>query len=116
MHLAELKAKSPADLLVHRRVAEHRERLVSLRKQDMMFTILKNAGRQRPGDPRRRHAGDPVGRVRLPAQPRRANYLPGPDDIYISPTQVRRFALRTGDTRGGSDSCPQGWRTLLRAC
>ena len=44
-----------------------------------------------------------------------ANYLPGPDDIYISPSQIRRFSLKTGDTGRGSDSQPEGWRTLLCA-
>ena len=43
------------------------------------------------------------------------NYLPGPDDIYVSPSQIRRFGLRTGDTVCGPDPPAQGRRALLRA-
>ena len=43
------------------------------------------------------------------------NYLPGPDDIYVSPSQIRRFDLRTGDTVCGQVRPPQGGRALLRA-
>jgi len=44
-----------------------------------------------------------------------SNYLPGPDDIYVSPSQIRRFGLRTGDTVEGQIRSPKERRTLLRA-
>jgi transcription termination factor Rho len=105
MHLAELKAKSPADLLS---VAESLqiENASSLRKQDMMFAILKNLAENDQaihGEGTLEILPDGFGYLRSAD----SNYLPGPDDIYVSPTQVRRFALRTGDTVEGQIRAPK---------
>ncbi|HTC08092.1 MAG TPA: transcription termination factor Rho [Acetobacteraceae bacterium] len=105
MHLAELKAKSPADLLSFAESLQI-ENASSLRKQDMLFAILKNLAEN---DQAIQGAGtleilpDGFGFLRSPE----ANYLPGPDDIYVSPTQVRRFGLRTGDTVEGQIRAPK---------
>ena len=105
MHLAELKAKTPADLLS---VAESLqiENASSLRKQDMMFAILKNLADNEQaiyGEGTLEIMPDGFGFLRSS----QANFLPGPDDIYISPNQVRRFALRTGDTVEGQIRAPK---------
>ena len=105
MHLAELKAKPPADLLS---LAEslHVENASSLRKQDMMVAILKTiADNDQPiyGEGTLEIMPDGFGYLRSS----QANFLPGPDDIYISPNQVRRFALRTGDTVEGQIRAPR---------
>ena len=105
MHLAELKAKSPADLLS---LAESLqvENASSLRKQDMFFAILKNPAESDQaihGDGTLEILPDGFGFLRSPE----ANYLPGPDDIYVSPTQVRRFGLRTGDSVEGQIRGPK---------
>jgi transcription termination factor Rho len=105
MHLAELKAKSPADLLAYAESLSI-ENASNLRKQDMMFAILKNlADNDQPifGDGVLEILPDGFGFLRSP----QANYLPGPDDIYISPSQVRRFGLRTGDTVEGQIRAPK---------
>src|SRR5665811_1995458 len=93
MHLAELKAKSPADLLSFAESLQI-ENASSLRKQDMMFTILKNLAENDQaihGEGTLEILPDGFGFLRSPE----ANYLPGPDDIYVSPTQVRRPKRRT---------------------
>jgi transcription termination factor Rho len=105
MHLAELKAKSPTDLL---NIAEELEveNASSLRKQDMMFAILKAFAENDQvirGDGTLEILPDGFGFLRNPE----ANYLPGPDDIYVSPAQVRRFSLRTGDTVDGEIRAPK---------
>ncbi|MGI4953238.1 MAG: transcription termination factor Rho, partial [Janthinobacterium lividum] len=105
MHLAELKAKPPADLLS---LAEslNVENASSLRKQDMMVAILKaTADNEQPiyGEGTLEIMPDGFGYLRSS----QANFLPGPDDIYISPNQVRRFALRTGDTVEGQIRAPK---------
>lgn len=105
MHLQDLKEKSPADLLS---LAEEVgvENASSMRKQDMMFAILKQLAED---DIEISGAGvieilsDGFGFLRSPE----SNYLPGPDDIYISPSQIRRFALRTGDTVEGQIRAPK---------
>ena len=105
MHLAELKAKSPADLLSFAE-SLHVENASSLRKQDMMVAILKNFADNDQaiyGEGTLEILPDGFGYLRS-AQ---ANFLPGPDDIYISPNQVRRFALRTGDTVEGQIRAPR---------
>ena len=105
MHLAELKAKSPSDLLAYAE-SLNIENASTLRKQDMMFAILKQLA---DNDVTIFGAGvlevlpDGFGFLRSPE----ANYLPGPDDIYVSPNQVRRFSLRTGDTVEGSIRAPK---------
>jgi len=105
MHLAELKAKTPTDLL---NLAEELEveNSSSLRKQDMMFAILKAFAENDQaihGDGTLEILPDGFGFLRNPE----ANYLPGPEDIYVSPAQVRRFSLRTGDTVDGEIRAPK---------
>ena len=105
MHLAELKAKSPADLLSFAESLQI-ENASSLRKQDMMFAILKNLADNDQiisGEGTLEILPDGFGFLRSPE----ANYLPGPDDIYVSPSQVRRFGLRTGDSVEGQIRAPK---------
>jgi len=105
MNLQELKAKSPADLLAYAEELQI-ENASTLRKQDMMFAILKQlADNDTPiyGDGVLEILPDGFGFLRSP----QANYLPGPDDIYVSPSQVRRFGLRTGDTVEGQIRAPK---------
>src|SRR5512133_1358615 len=105
MNLKELKAKPPAELLTY--AEELRiENASSLRKQEMMFAILKQlAENDMPifGDGVLEVLQDGFGFLRSPE----ANYLPGHDDIYVSPSQVRRFGLRTGDTVEGEIRSPK---------
>ena len=105
MHLAELKAKTPADLLTFAESLQI-ENASSLRKQDMMFAILKNLAENDQaihGEGTLEILPDGFGFLRSPE----ANYLPGPDDIYVCPRQVRRFGLRTGDTVEGQIRAPK---------
>jgi len=105
MDLKELKQKSPADLLAFAEQLEI-ENASSLRKQDMMFAILKRLAEQGTaiyGEGVLEVLQDGFGFLRSPE----ANYLPGPDDIYVSPSQVRRFGLRTGDTVEGEIRSPK---------
>ena len=105
MNLQDLKRKTPADLL---EFAEslHIENASTLRRQDMMFAILKQLAETDTaimGDGVLEVLPDGFGFLRSPE----ANYLPGPDDIYVSPSQVRRFGLRTGDTVEGQIRAPK---------
>ena len=103
--LQELKEKSPADLLAFAESLEI-ENANSMRKQDMMFAILKalaEEGVEIFGSGVLEVLQDGFGFLRSPE----ANYLPGPDDIYVSPTQIRRFGLRTGDTVDGPVRAPR---------
>ena len=105
MHLSELKAKSPAELLSFAEGLQI-ENASSLRKQDMMFAILKQLAENDQaiyGEGTLEILSDGFGFLRSP----QANYLPGPDDIYVSPAQVRRFGLRTGDTVEGQIRSPE---------
>jgi transcription termination factor Rho len=105
MNLQELKAKTPAELLAYAEELQI-ENASTLRKQDMMFAILKQlAENDTPiyGDGVLEILQDGFGFLRSPE----ANYLPGPDDIYVSPSQVRRFGLRTGDTVEGQIRSPK---------
>ncbi|MCH7865339.1 MAG: transcription termination factor Rho, partial [Proteobacteria bacterium] len=105
MNLQELKTKTPADLLAYAEELEI-ENASSLRKQDMMFAILKQLAENNIaifGIGVLEVLQDGFGFLRSPE----ANYLPGPDDIYVSPSQVRRFALRTGDTVEGEIRSPK---------
>ena len=105
MNLKDLKAKSPSDLLAFAEELEV-ENASSLRKQDMMFAILKHLAEDNIAI---FAVGvlevlqDGFGFLRSPE----ANYLPGPDDIYVSPSQIRRFSLRTGDTVEGQIRAPK---------
>ncbi len=105
MNLQELKTKTPQELLS---LAEELdiENASTLRKQDIMFAILKQLaenGQEISGGGVLEILPDGFGFLRSPE----ANYLPGPDDIYVSPSQVRRFALRTGDTVEGQIRSPK---------
>ncbi|MCH7958220.1 MAG: transcription termination factor Rho [Proteobacteria bacterium] len=105
MNLKELKTKAPGDLLSFAEELEI-ENASSLRKQDMMFAILKHLAENNTaifGDGVLEVLQDGFGFLRSPE----ANYLPGPDDIYVSPSQVRRFGLRTGDTVEGEIRAPK---------
>jgi transcription termination factor Rho len=105
MNLQELKAKSPADLLACAEELEI-ENASTLRTQDMMFAILKHlADNDQPiyGGGVLEILQDGFGFLRSPE----SNYLAGPDDIYVSPSQVRRFGLRTGDTVEGQIRSPK---------
>jgi transcription termination factor Rho len=82
------------------------ENCVSMRKQDMMFAILKQLADQSvpiAGAGVLEVLQDGFGFLRAPEE----NYLPGPDDIYVSPSQVRRFGLRTGDIVEGEIRAPK---------
>ncbi|MFA5592999.1 MAG: transcription termination factor Rho [Micavibrio sp.] len=105
MNLQELKTRSPAELLAF---AEELgvENCASLRKQDMMFAILKSLAEEGvpiTGSGVLEVLQDGFGFLRAPEE----NYLPGPDDIYVSPSQVRRFGLRTGDVVEGEIRAPK---------
>ena len=105
MNLKELKQKPPADLLAFAEKLEI-ENASSLRKQDIMFAILKRLAEQGTaifGEGVLEVLQDGFGFLRSPE----ANYLPGPDDIYVSPSQVRRFGMRTGDTVEGEIRAPK---------
>ena len=105
MHLKELKNMAPADLI---RFAEENEieNASNRRKQDLMFVVLKTLAEKGDtinGDGVIEVLPDGFGFLRAPE----SNYLPGPDDIYVSPSQIRRFGLRTGDTVEGEIRQPK---------
>ena len=105
MDLQELKTKSPSELLAFAEELEI-ENASSLRTQDMMFSILKvlaDSDVGISGGGVLEVLQDGFGFLRSPE----SNYLAGPDDIYVSPSQVRRFGLRTGDTVGGEIRAPR---------
>jgi len=105
MNLQELKRKTPADLLTFAEELQI-ESASSLRKQELMFAILKTMADKDQaiyGDGVLEVLQDGFGFLRSPE----ANYLPGPDDIYVSPSQVRRFGFRTGDTVEGQIRSPK---------
>jgi transcription termination factor Rho len=105
MKLQDLKVKSPTELLS---VAEEFavENASALRKQELMFAILKQLASRDieiTGNGVVEVLQDGFGFLRSPD----SNYLPGPDDIYVSPSQIRRFGLRTGDTVEGQIRGPK---------
>ena len=105
MNLQELKEKSPTELLQYAEELEV-ENASTLRKQDMMFAILKQLAKndiEISGGGVMEILQDGFGFLRSPE----SNYLPGPDDIYVGPNQIRRFALRTGDTVDGQIRAPK---------
>jgi transcription termination factor Rho len=105
MSLQELKDRSPTDLLALAEGLEI-ENANSMRKQDMLFAILKgmaDEGAEITGSGVLETLQDGFGFLRSPE----ANYLAGPDDIYVSPSQIRRFGLRTGDTVDGQVRSPR---------
>ncbi|MEK7802445.1 MAG: Rho termination factor N-terminal domain-containing protein, partial [Pseudomonadota bacterium] len=105
MNLQDLKSRSPSELLAF---AEELaiENCGTMRKQDMMFAVLKQLSEQHvpiSGVGVIEVLQDGFGFLRSPEE----NYLPGPDDIYVSPSQVRRFGLRTGDIIEGEIRAPK---------
>ncbi|RVQ67707.1 transcription termination factor Rho [Croceicoccus ponticola] len=104
MHLKELKQKTPAALV---EMAEELgvEGASTMRRQDLMFGILKEVAEDEEilGIGTIEVLSDGFGFLRSPE----ANYLAGPDDIYVSPNQVRKFQLRTGDTVEGEIRAPR---------
>ena len=105
MNLQELKEKSPTDLLLFAEGLQV-ENASTLRKQDMLFAILKQMAENDTaifGTGVLEVLQDGFGFLRSPE----SNYLTGPDDIYVSPSQVRRFSLRTGDTVEGQIRAPK---------
>ena len=105
MNLKTLKSKTPVDLLSLAEELEI-ENASTLRKQDMMFAILKRMAEKGEtifGGGVVEILQDGFAFLRSPE----ANYLPGPDDIYVSPSQVRKFSLRTGDTVEGEIRAPK---------
>ncbi len=105
MHFKELKKKKPAELV---EMAEELgvEGASTLRRQDLMFAILKEVaddGEEIMGVGTIEVLSDGFGFLRSPE----ANYLAGPDDIYVSPNQVRKWGLRTGDTVEGEIRAPR---------
>jgi transcription termination factor Rho len=105
MNLQELKSRSPSELLAFAEELDI-ENCSTMRKQDMMFAILKELADQGApivGAGVLEVLQDGFGFLRSPEE----NYLPGPDDIYVSPSQVRKFGLRTGDIVEGEIRAPK---------
>ena len=105
LSLSELKSQSPANLLKFAEKIEI-ENASTMRKGDMMFAILKEMaenGVEIYGDGVLEVVQDGFGFLRSTD----ANYLPGPDDIYVSPSQIKKFSLRTGDTLEGAICAPK---------
>ena len=105
MNLQELKKKTPAELILQAEKLEI-ENPSTLRKQEILFSILKKLAQkneQITGDGVLDVLQDGFGFLRAIE----SNYLPGPDDIYVSPSQIRRFGLRTGDSIEGEIRAPK---------
>lgn len=105
MHLAELKQKSIGELTELARTLKI-EGSANLRKQELIFAILQGQTEKNGvifGEGVLETLSDGFGFLRAPD----SNYLPGPDDIYISPSQIRRFGLRTGDIVSGQIRPPK---------
>lgn len=105
MNLSELKHKKIGDLISLAREF-HIENAASMRKQDLIFAILQAQAEKNGyiyGEGVLEILPDGFGFLRSPDY----NYLPGPDDIYISPSQIRRFNLSTGDTVSGQIRPPK---------
>ena len=110
--LQELKSKSPTELLAFAESHEI-ENASTMLKQDMLFAILKKLADDDItiiGEGVVEVLQDGFGFLRSPD----ANYLPGPDDIYVSPSQIRRFSLRTGDTVEGEIKAQKTVSVILR--
>ena len=124
---AAVPASASIPDLKHMKVAElaalarelHVEGAGSLKKQDLIFAILTARSKAAEEKKEEMEVGgegtlevlpDGFGFLRSPD----FSYLPGPDDIYVSPSQIRRFNLRTGDTLRGHRPPAQGGRALLR--
>ncbi len=105
MHLSDLK-HLPVTELVNMAIGDEIENAGRMRKQDLIFAILKNKAKNGDtlfGDGTLEILQDGFGFLRSPD----ASYLAGPDDIYVSPSQIRRFNLHTGDTIEGEIRTPK---------
>jgi len=105
MNLGELKKKSPAELITHAEKLSI-ENPSTLRKQEILFAILKKLAQkneQITGGGVLEVLQDGFGFLRAIE----SNYLPGPDDVYVSPSQIRKFGLRTGDSVEGEIRAPK---------
>ena len=105
MNLEELKKQSPAELIAQAEKLEI-ENPSTLRKQEILFAILKKLAQkneQISGGGVLEVLQDGFGFLRAIE----SNYLPGPDDIYVSPSQIRKFGLRTGDSVEGEIRAPK---------
>ncbi len=105
MNLEELKKKTPAELIIQAEKLEI-ENPSTLRKQEILFAILKKLAQkneQITGGGVLEVLQDGFGFLRAIE----SNYLPGPDDIYVSPSQIRKFGLRTGDSVEGEIRAPK---------
>lgn len=106
MDLTELKEKSISELTKMAAKEFKIEGAGSMRKQDLIFAILQSQAHQKKsiyGSGVLEILPDGFGFLRSPD----SNYLPGPDDIYVSPSQIRRFNMRTGDTVTGEIRPPK---------
>src|SRR5580704_17246632 len=105
MHLRELKEKKIGDLVETGKELGI-ENAGGMRKQDLIFAVLQKKAEKDEhiyADGVLECLPDGFGFLRAPDY----NYLPGPDDVYVSPSQIRRFGLRTGDTVSGSVRAPK---------
>jgi transcription termination factor Rho len=105
MNIAELKQKKINELM-HMAKQLNIEGASNMRKQELMFALLQNQIEKNGmiyGEGTLEILPDGFGFLRSPS----SNYLPGPDDIYVSPSQIRRFSLRTGDTISGQIRQPK---------
>ena len=110
MNIQELKLKSSEQLITQ---AEELgiENASTLRKQEILFAILKKVAEKEEitGAGVLQLLQDGFGFLRA----MESNYLPGPDDIYVSPSQIRKFGLRTGDTVEGPVRAPKKEKDIL---
>ncbi len=105
MHLSDLK-HLPVTELVDMAIVNEIENASRMRKQDLIFALLKNKAKKGDsifGDGTLEVLQDGFGFLRSPD----TSYLAGPDDIYVSPSQIRRFNLHTGDTINGEIRTPK---------
>ena len=104
MNIQELKTKS-SEQLINQAEELKIENASTLRRQEILFAILKKVAEKEEitGIGVLQSLQDGFGFLRA----MESNYLPGPDDIYISPSQIRRFGLRTGDTVEGPVRAPK---------
>src|SRR3954464_14528257 len=103
--LQDLKSKTPIEMLAFAEELEV-ENASSMRKQELMFAVLKQLANREVeiiGEGVVEVLQDGFAFLRSPD----ANYLAGPDDIYVSPSQIRRFSLKTGDTVEGQIRSPK---------
>lgn len=114
MNLSELKTKSMSELMDI--AGEYQiENMSGLRKQELIFALLQACASQNGsifGEGVLEILPDGFGFLRSPMY----SYMPGPDDIYVSPSQIRRFGLRTGDVISGQIRPPRRGNGTLPCC